>query len=284
MEQTKSLNALEPFLALTKSASSPRAAADLIARATTAPNTFIFAELLTAPQIQSLTTSPDYSSSLTLLKIFSYGTYATYTSTPDLPVLNEAQTLKLRQLSFLTLAKNPADLNYANLLSALGLQTERELEDLVISAIYAGLVQGMLDPHNKTVLISSVSPLRDLPPNSIPSMLSTLSAWSSRCTSTLSNLERQIASIKAEATKRHREEAEWNAHVEKLMEGKGEKPPGDGEGRWGLGKRGGKKANGGGVTIGGDGWEDDDMDVDDDDVEDEKRGKKRGFGALSFGK
>ena len=199
--------------------------------------------------------------------------------------MNEAQTLKLRQLSFVTLAKNPADLSYKNLLNALGLETERELEDLVISAIYAGLVQGMLDPYNKTVLVSSVSPLRDLPPNSVPTMLSTLSAWSLRCTSTLADLERQVAGIRAEAGKRHREEIEWNAHVEKLMEGKIGERQGDGDGRWGLGKRsGGRKANGG-LNIGADdGYEDDDMDVDDEDMEDEKRGKKRGFGSLSFGK
>ena len=138
----------------------------------------------------------------------------------------------------------------------------------------------MLDPYNKTVLVSSVSPLRDLQPNSIPSMLATLSAWSSRCTSTLADLERQIASVKAEAAKRHREELEWNTHVEKLMETKGSDKV-QTDDRWSLGKRGG----GGGKRVnGGDGLEDDDMDVDDEDVEDEKRGKKRGFGSLSFGK
>jgi COP9 signalosome complex subunit 7 len=200
--------------------------------------------------------------------------------------LNDAQILKLRQLSFLTLAKNPADLSYAKLLKFLDLETERELEGLVISAIYAGLVSGILDPYNKTVLVSSVSPLRDLPPNSIPSMLSTLSAWSSRCTSTLADLERQIASIKSEAAKRHREEQEWNAHVEKLIDTKAsDKVQNEGAGGWGLGKRGsggGKRANGFDKVVAD--LEDDDMDVDDEDAEDEKRGKKRGFGSLGFGK
>ena len=159
------------------------------------------------------------------------------------------------------------------------------MEDLIISAIYAGLVDGTLDPYNKTVLVSSVSPLRDLPPNSIPSMLSTLNAWSARCSSTLADLEKQIASVKAEASKRHKEEAEWNAHVEKLIDGKVPEKE-DGGGKWGLGKRGGKRGNGGiGGGVGGDGFEDDDMDVDEDDEDGgEKRGKKRGFGTLSFGK
>ncbi|KAI9648120.1 hypothetical protein NHQ30_002752 [Ciborinia camelliae] len=219
MEQVKALNALEPFLALTKSATSPRAAIDLITRATAAPGTYIFTELLLAPQIQALSTATsEQAAYLSLLKIFSYGTYTDYTRDPSLPTLSPAQSLKLRQLSFLTLAKNPSDLTYYKLQSALSLSTTRELEDLVISAIYAGLITCTLDPHHQTVLVSSVSPLRDLPPSTIPSMISTLSAWSARCTSTLSSLESQIASIKAEAQRRHRDEQEWNAHVESLLE------------------------------------------------------------------
>ncbi|KAK7223834.1 hypothetical protein V2G26_011837 [Clonostachys chloroleuca] len=102
MEQTKALNALEPFLALSKSANSPRAAADLITRATSAPNTFIFAELLQTPQIATLSKSPEFLPHYKLLQIFSHGTYQTYKTTQDLPTLSDAQTLKLRQLSLLS--------------------------------------------------------------------------------------------------------------------------------------------------------------------------------------
>jgi hypothetical protein len=78
MEQTKALNALEPFLALSKSATSPRAASDLISQATSAPNTYVFAELLQTPNIQNLRTSQEYASYLTLLEIFAWGTWADY--------------------------------------------------------------------------------------------------------------------------------------------------------------------------------------------------------------
>jgi len=223
-----------------------------------------------------------------------------YTRNPSLPALNPSQTLKLRQLSFLTLAKNPSDLTYSNLLTALSLSTPRELEDLVISAIYAGLLTGTLDPYNQVISISSVSPLRDLPPNSIPSMLLVLSEWSSRCTSTLSDLERQIASIKAEALRRHRDEVEWAAHVEKLMEntksgqskeshegGSGTTSGGGGFSlrRFGLGGGGSKRGNG----------DVDDLDMDvDEDMDDDggdggrreglRSSKKRGGFLPGFGK
>ena len=78
MEQTKALNALEPFLALSKSATSPRAASDLIVQATSAPNTYVFAELLQTPNIQNLRTSEEYGPYLTLLEVFAWGTWADY--------------------------------------------------------------------------------------------------------------------------------------------------------------------------------------------------------------
>ncbi|KAI1209650.1 uncharacterized protein F4807DRAFT_425749 [Annulohypoxylon truncatum] len=206
MEQTKALNALEPYLALTKSATSPRAAADLVTQATSNPNTYVFAELLQAPQIQSLSQTPEYAPYLQLLEIFSHGTYQTYaaaqTSTPSLPALNDAQALKLRQLSLLTLARNPRNLSYANLQTSLGLPTPRAVEELVISAIYAGLVEAQLDPRNQTVHVSGVAPLRDPEPNSIPSALAALRAFSARCETTLQDLEAQVTSVREAAVSR----------------------------------------------------------------------------------
>jgi COP9 signalosome complex subunit 7 len=80
MEQVRALNALEPFLVLSKSATNPRAAADLITQATSSPNTFLFAELLHTPTIQALRKSQEHSQYLTLLEIFSWGTIADYNS------------------------------------------------------------------------------------------------------------------------------------------------------------------------------------------------------------
>ena len=87
MEQTqqKALNALEPYVLLSKSANSPRAAADLITQATSAPSTYVFAELLQTPNIQSLrTASEEYSPYLTLLEIFAWGTWSDYECKPTL--------------------------------------------------------------------------------------------------------------------------------------------------------------------------------------------------------
>ena len=80
--QTSALNALAPFLALAPSATSPRAAADLISRATSAPNTYVFAELLQTRQIQALRTAePQWARWLRALELFCWGTWSEYQCT-----------------------------------------------------------------------------------------------------------------------------------------------------------------------------------------------------------
>ncbi|KAL2165373.1 hypothetical protein VTH06DRAFT_671 [Thermothelomyces fergusii] len=227
MEQAKALNALEPFLALSKSATSPRAAADLVVRATSAPNTFIFTELLQTPQIQALASSDEFSSYLALLRIFCHGTYSSYISTPGLPELNDAQRLKLRQLSLLTLAKkdgspgdgaSPPALDYASLQKALDLPSRQALEELVISAIYAGLIKAQLNPKASRVQIDSVSPLRDVAPAAVGSLLSSLRALAGRCDATLESLSCQMAQLRAEADRRAARAAARAREVDALVE------------------------------------------------------------------
>ncbi|KAK4153278.1 hypothetical protein C8A00DRAFT_33972 [Chaetomidium leptoderma] len=226
MEQTKALNALEPFLALSKSATSPRAAADLIVRATSAPNTYIFTELLQTPQVQALGSSDEFAPYLTLLRIFSHGTYSSFVSTAGLPALNDAQQLKLRQLSLLTLTEKTSNTNnagspaldYASLQTALNLPSRQALEELVISAIYAGLLKAQLNPKASLVQINSVSPLRDVAPTAISGLLYSLQAWAGRCDATLQSLSCQMSQLRADADRRAARAAARTQETRKLME------------------------------------------------------------------
>lgn len=207
---------LQPFLALSKSATSPRAAADIVTRATSASNTYLFSDLLQAPTIQALSSS-DHASYLTLLKIFAYGTYSSYRGDSGLPKLSDAQAIKLRQLSLLSLARDRENLSYAALQQALDLPDSREVESLVISAIYAGLLHATLDPARAAVQVSSVAPLRDLAPGATPDMITALKTWTDRCTTTLSDLETQIKDIRATAVVRQREQRAADDKLQQLM-------------------------------------------------------------------
>lgn len=212
-------NIAQPFLALQKTATSPAAAAELITRATSVPHTYLFAELLNTPSIQSLS-STSHASSLALLRIFSYGTYADYLSTPDLPPLNEQQRLKLRQLSLLSLARDRRNLSYEKLIAALDLPSARELETLVMEAVYAGLLDATMDPHRAVLQVHSVAPLRDLAPGAIPPMMERLSAWSGRCDEMLASLEAEIESIRAKARARQQEKDHTEEELKRLVDSK----------------------------------------------------------------
>ncbi|ROV89193.1 hypothetical protein VPNG_10215 [Cytospora leucostoma] len=251
MEQTKALNALEPFLALTKSATSPRAAADLISRATSAPATYIFTELLASTQIQALASSSEYTPYLTHLQIFSHGLYSDYQSTSSLPALNDAQKLKLRQLSLLTLSRDKKNMTYPALQHHLDLTSPREVEDIVISAVYAGLLNAKLNPLRRVVQVSSVAPLRDVQPATVPSIVATLQQWSARCDATLAEIEESIAGIRKEAAKTANEKREWDRTFQAVVEAETRDPTdasGTGAGGSAGGGRGPGRRLGGGAA------------------------------------
>lgn len=213
--QPKAFAALQPFIIEVTSTKSPspRFLKELIIRATSAQGTYVFTELLQTAAIQSLQTAePEYRSYLTLLELFSWGTYEEYRTTPDLPPLSDVQTQKLRLLSLLTLASpflpvesaSQDPLTYSALLTSLNLSSNHELETLVTSAIYAGLLSARLSPTSTPprVHITSVAPVRDLRPQSLPAILHILRTWEGRCTSTIADLECQITAISSAAAQR----------------------------------------------------------------------------------
>lgn len=135
-----------------------------------------------------------------------------------LPTLNPAQHNKLRELSLLTYAKFPHNLTYSKLMELLLIDNIPKLEEVITNAIYNGLIHGRLDPRGQRVNITSVAPLRDVSKTDIPTLQNTLREWSDRCTSTLWDLEKQIALIKAEAVERKKEENEWDDFYNSLLQ------------------------------------------------------------------
>ncbi|MCJ1312711.1 hypothetical protein MMC25_006387 [Agyrium rufum] len=213
-KQQKALNALEQYILLTKSASSPRAAADLITQATSHPHTYssMTANLLPA--------------------------------TPNLPSLSPAQELKLRQLTLLALSSSHATLQYDHLLSALSIPSIRDLEDVVISAVYAGLITAKLNPLQQRVDVISLSPLRDLPPNSLPSLVSVLDDWDSRCSFVLQDLEAQAQNIRNNARERRNREMDYQKTLEDALGPELDSfPGGQGKTARSAGKRGAGEAD-----------------------------------------
>ncbi|KAL3464705.1 hypothetical protein BJX64DRAFT_88872 [Aspergillus heterothallicus] len=220
----RAIDALQPFIHLadSSSASSPRFVTNIITNATSSPHTYVFAELLERPSVQALR-SPDTPAELqgylTLLEIFAWGTWQDYRQNPNLPALSGEQARKLRLLSLLSLASTIKPLTYDSVMTSLSLSAPSDLETLVTTAIYSSLITARLSPATNppTVNVTSVAALRDVKPTSLPSIISILTAWESRCGSVITDIEQEIAKIRLESARRRASEHTRMVVIEKTL-------------------------------------------------------------------
>ncbi|KAJ7632328.1 hypothetical protein FB45DRAFT_791341 [Roridomyces roridus] len=204
---------LEPFLLLAKSLKGA-AAAKLIVDATSAPSVFVFSELLELPNIQELANNEAHQKSFALLKLFAYRTYQDYIQNKDAyPALNAAQTKKLKHLSIVTLASERRLLPYADLLRELDMPNVRELEDLIIDAIYLDILRGKLDQKEAQLEVEYTMG-RDLAPGQLESVLAALRNWSETTASVLQTLDAKLAAVATTAVERRNRAA---AHEKALQ-------------------------------------------------------------------
>ncbi|THU78611.1 hypothetical protein K435DRAFT_737509 [Dendrothele bispora CBS 962.96] len=189
---------LEPFLLMGKTMKAA-AAAKLIQDATSAPGVFVFSELLELPNIRELGKSEQHEKYLSLLQLFAYKTYQDYLHHKDqLPPLNQAQTTKLKYLSIVTMASDKRILPYSKLLQALDMPTVRELEDLIIDAIYLDILHGKLDQKEGQLEVEYTMG-RDLEPGKLEILLFALKDWASTTSAVLATLDEKIAAVANES-------------------------------------------------------------------------------------
>lgn len=170
---------------------------DIIKQALEAQSVYVFSELLNVTSVQGLsgTSNEEY---LNLLKIFAYGTYSDYVKQRrdkpnSLPEMTQVMSCKLRQLSIITLARSRRNIPYKLLLEELGVNTIRELEDIIIDAIYANVIKGTMDQKNSQLEIDQTIG-RDVREQDFQIITNVLNEWSRNCDNILSNIEHQMSS------------------------------------------------------------------------------------------
>ncbi|KND03258.1 uncharacterized protein SPPG_02310 [Spizellomyces punctatus DAOM BR117] len=204
---------LEPFLLLSKNAKGA-ACVQLIQDALSAPGVYVFSELLEMPTVQELSQNPEQEPYVNLLRLFAYGTYQDYrANAASLPPLNDAQLKKLKHLSIVTLSGDNRTLNYDLLLQYLDIPNVRELEDLIIDAIYQDLIRGKLDQQKKCLDVEYAMG-RDLRPGQADRILVVLGAWARTSETILTNIDEKIGHITQWNAMHAREQEEY----EKLIE------------------------------------------------------------------
>mmetsp|Transcript_15231 Transcript_15231/g.38744 ORF Transcript_15231/g.38744 Transcript_15231/m.38744 type:complete len:257 (+) Transcript_15231:153-923(+) len=183
---------IEQYLLLAKGTRG-RGAADLIQRATAEPGLYAFGELLEVESVQELA-GTELSGWLDLLKLFAYGVWKDYTGDPSgFPPLDEAQKLKLRQLTIVSIAEGMKVVPYGHLMAQVDISNVRELEDLLINeCFYSHLIKGKLDQCERCLHVHHVRG-RDVRPEQLDSVIGALGEWLSTSEGLLGELEAKVA-------------------------------------------------------------------------------------------
>jgi len=207
---------LQQYLLLAKSAKG-KACAAVIQQALGANNVMVFGELLDMANVQQLNGTED-AKTLELLKVFAYGNYQDYkANATHFGALTPAQQKKLRQLTIVSLAAQSKLIPYSVLQQQLEITELRELEDLIIDAIYQNIIQGSLDQRSKYLEIESVMG-RDLKPEDIDGMIHTLQSWSAQSETLMKTIKEKIQHANAvnDEHKKHKEEFEKRVEAVKI--------------------------------------------------------------------
>eukprot|EP00568_Trieres_chinensis_P003269 CAMPEP_0183294802 /NCGR_PEP_ID=MMETSP0160_2-20130417/2985_1 /TAXON_ID=2839 ORGANISM="Odontella Sinensis, Strain Grunow 1884" /NCGR_SAMPLE_ID=MMETSP0160_2 /ASSEMBLY_ACC=CAM_ASM_000250 /LENGTH=295 /DNA_ID=CAMNT_0025456171 /DNA_START=98 /DNA_END=982 /DNA_ORIENTATION=+ len=225
-----------------------------------------FAELRSLPAVEALDRTGDGDAALRTLELFANGTYSDYASAKAGTYLSltDGQEHKLRQLTVVSLAqrtaadaaasdvskkkkgrkKGPrgkkvgggkapysgAAVAYSSLRAELGLAPDspvRELEDLLISCLYAGLVVGRLDQRTMSLLVGSSGGgahtsahqppcvARDVCLDDVPRMIAALEAFRTRGEEAARSLS---DAARAAAEGRGEDAARWMAAEGRIAE------------------------------------------------------------------
>lgn len=217
-EKTTANNPLEQFVLLAKTAKGA-AAVELIKQAVEAPGVNVFGELLDMPNIKELERGA-YAEYWNTLNLFAYGTYKEYLSNREkLFDLTPTQKKKLQHLTIVTLATKSKCIPYSVLLQELDVKNVRDLEDLIIEAVYADIIHGKLDQKNSQLEVDYAGLGRDVRPEDTGAVAETLAAWGQACDAVLACIEQQVLRANGEKQKA-------THHKEKIQQDVSRRPAG----------------------------------------------------------
>lgn len=188
-------NPQEQFVKELETAKGPECL-EIIKQVLDSPGVYVFAEFLEMPNVAELKSS--HSTYINTLHLFAYGTYKEYLSNKNnFLELSANQKKKLQHLTMATLATQSKCIPYARLLEELNVNNVRDLEDLIIEAIYADIVNGKLDQKNSLLEVDNAIG-RDIKPGDIDVVVNCLQDWCAACEGVLSCVETQIMRANSE--------------------------------------------------------------------------------------
>ncbi|KAI8340715.1 hypothetical protein BC941DRAFT_417987 [Chlamydoabsidia padenii] len=208
---------LLPFILLSKSVKGA-AHAKLIMDTLDAPGVYVFSELYESPNVVQASTLPEVKPYYALLELFLYGTYGEYTAhASQLPALTPKQLIKLKHLSIVTLSEKRRTLNYQDLLTYLDIPSIRELEDLIIDAIYQGVLTGKLDQRRQELQVNTTMG-RDLRPGQLDDLVGRVTAWADQTASLTNHLQQTAQSVMNQVQANESVKAQYTKDIEQVRQ------------------------------------------------------------------
>lgn len=194
---------------------------------------FVFSTLL-----EEVRHSAPTSSYVPLLEIYSYGTYSDYVKiSATLPKLSDIELTKLRILTIAIEASASKTLMYSDLLPKLGLASIKELEALLIQAVYSDAIACKLDQAKQCVFIQHTIG-HHVKPEHYSTLLTALSAWAETCDNSVSEIKGEVSSACLKKKQVMRQQEEFAKSVSEMKQSSGGssqgpigKEPGRGRGR-----------------------------------------------------
>lgn len=157
-----------------------------------------FGELWDAVQQVQPPIAADQQPFVELLRIFCFGTYQEYVERKardrDFPDLSADALLKLRVLTVVSLAARNRELDYASLKQALGVESQRVLEDIVMECMHRDLLRGKFDQKQLRVSVDYVAG-RDVSAEDTAHILRVLTEWETSVGAVITSLEQKRNSL-----------------------------------------------------------------------------------------
>ena len=198
---------LRPYLSKLSQSSSQEERSSIIQEILNDPGIYVFGELLDIPGIDSLPIFP-------LLQTFAFGIVKDL-SENVFASLPEIQKKKIRQLTIVTLSNSRRVLPYTLLLEELSLPNVRELEDLIIDAMYVGVLKGKMDQKSKALLVDEKIGRDISGDEELERMFETLSEWRLRAAKVIETTETQT---KIAQKQRERDMDQAKQIIQKIQE------------------------------------------------------------------
>jgi COP9 signalosome complex subunit 7 len=179
---------------------------------------YAFSELLADSEVAALSSSDEVEArqSYARLELFCYGRVCDFDEQKH-GSLSDSERRKLQQLTLMSMCAESKVVDYESLLESLQLQNVRQLEDLIIDSIYAGVVKGKLDRRKREFHVELVQG-RDVPADSVGSLLAGLRRWQANSHGMLEALDAQIG-YSCASHKRHADEQQsFDEHIASVTE------------------------------------------------------------------